>query len=258
MKRSESDELTRQLRTIGRSTTPQELQARGVRRVRSVSFRELSALVHQAVDQALLGLGAELDAGTLEGLRAAAEAGTARRIDRALEVKDRWRRLSEARSELEERLAPEEPARRGARRRPTPGLGRALGEVEQRFRSRARALLQQLRGKGAAAPETVERWIDESLGMLHESHRRAVTAVTRSDDERVALLERRIHKLLRNLDETEKALGRVLDGGGEDEGLPSIYREFQGLKPRDPHHGRKKELLHEIFLANMNLAGPER
>jgi len=38
-----------------------------------------------------------------------------------------------------------------------------------------------------------------------------------------------------------------------DEGISSIYREVQGLDNADLQHTRKKELMAEIFAANLKL-----
>ena len=110
-----NEELTAVLRRWGRESTPAELEARGVRRVRSVSLRNVAGLLEKAVNRTLIRRtldGATDDALTLsssareEFLRLARGEGandreSARMASRATSTLDRLRReLVERRAAL--------------------------------------------------------------------------------------------------------------------------------------------------------------
>jgi len=69
----------------------------------------------------------------------------------------------------------------------------------------------------------------------------------------VVNLQRRIKKLSESLDQTEQRLQSVAAMKNIDSGISSIYREVQGLSMADHHAGKKKELMAEIFKANLKL-----
>ena len=72
-------------------------------------------------------------------------------------------------------------------------------------------------------------------------------------DREVDTLQRRIKKLSESLDQTEHRLQAVAAMKSIDGGISSIYREVQGVSLEDAHAGKKKELMAEIFKANLKL-----
>ena len=52
---------------------------------------------------------------------------------------------------------------------------------------------------------------------------------------------------------TEQRLQKVAATKDVDEGISSVYREAQGLDESDSNAGRKKELMADIFRANLKL-----
>ncbi len=68
-------------------------------------------------------------------------------------------------------------------------------------------------------------------------------------------LERRVRKLTDLLDVTEGELRRVASMKDVDTGIASIYRTVQGLSMADPNAELKKELMRNIFEANLALLG---
>jgi GGDEF domain-containing protein len=70
---------------------------------------------------------------------------------------------------------------------------------------------------------------------------------------RVELLERRISKLLRALELAEGEIARLSTLVGLDNGIPSIYREVQGLSTEAAFANLKRELMRQIFQANVVL-----
>jgi len=72
-------------------------------------------------------------------------------------------------------------------------------------------------------------------------------------DREVDVLQRRIKKLAESLDATEQRLQSVAAMKSIDPGISSVYREVQGLDMADAHVGKKRELMAEIFRANLAL-----
>lgn len=72
-------------------------------------------------------------------------------------------------------------------------------------------------------------------------------------DREVDNLQRRIKKLNDSLSQTEHRLQAVSAMKNIDEGISSIYREVQGVDGNDELAGKKKELMSEIFAANLKM-----
>jgi hypothetical protein len=72
--------------------------------------------------------------------------------------------------------------------------------------------------------------------------------------DRIAMLERRVTKLLEALHQTEEKLVKVANARSLDaDGLASIYREVQGLAGDEKDFELKKKLMAAIFEANVEL-----
>ena len=72
----------------------------------------------------------------------------------------------------------------------------------------------------------------------------------------IDMLERRINKLTEALDRTEKALQEVIHARQLGEaGIASIYRQVQGLSVMDAQLHVKREMMKDIFHANLELQG---
>ena len=72
-------------------------------------------------------------------------------------------------------------------------------------------------------------------------------------DRQVEILERRLAKLNRRLAQAEEALKQLAALKGEDAGIASVYRGIQGLSSEEDYLTFKRELMHKIFLANLEL-----
>ena len=68
-------------------------------------------------------------------------------------------------------------------------------------------------------------------------------------------LERRVHKLSTSLGLTEKELKKVAAMKNIDLGVASIYGSIQGLSVEEDNYEQKKEMLKNIFEANLALRG---
>ncbi len=66
-------------------------------------------------------------------------------------------------------------------------------------------------------------------------------------------LNRRIEKLTRSLETTEEEVARLRSSGTTDEGIASVYREVQGLDADGVRSDLKRDLMGEIFRANLDL-----
>jgi hypothetical protein len=66
-------------------------------------------------------------------------------------------------------------------------------------------------------------------------------------------LERRVHKLLEALEQSERALAHALHSRAIDDGVASIYRVVQGLSGDEAHLEQKRAMMSEIFSANIEL-----
>ena len=102
---------------------------------------------------------------------------------------------------------------------------------------------------GAAEAKVMELVMDVITGERKEAEeaRRAL------QDREVDLLQRRIGKLNETLGSTERRLREVAALKSLDGGISSVYREVQGLDSSDVQAERKKELMAEIFKANLDL-----
>jgi diguanylate cyclase (GGDEF)-like protein len=122
-----------------------------------------------------------------------------------------------------------------------------------------------------------DRHVETELYRLHEARRRGFEGVpapipaahaipveaprarpSLSDelierDLKIELLERRVAKLMAMLDVSEEELRRVRSARQVDVGVPSIYREVQGLSSDEAQQERKREMMRSIFEANLAL-----
>ncbi|MEM6672815.1 MAG: diguanylate cyclase [Planctomycetota bacterium] len=76
-----------------------------------------------------------------------------------------------------------------------------------------------------------------------------------SSSKEVEQLHRRIAKLTSSLERTEQEIARLRSVKSIDPGVASVFREVQGLEDGDSRAEIKKELMSEIFQANLDLQG---
>jgi len=70
-------------------------------------------------------------------------------------------------------------------------------------------------------------------------------------------LQRRITKLNRALEANEDALRRLALEKNVDDGVASIYGDFQGLSGDDAKYREKREMIHVVFVNNLKLKNRE-
>ncbi len=137
------------------------------------------------------------------------------------------------------------------------------GELERRSQyegedQRIAGQVQELFRLMAAQPDTnLGQVQDQVLAMVLQlvTSERKAAADARSAlrDREVDTLQRRIAKLSSTLEQTEDRLKQAAAMKHIDDGISSIYREVQGLASSATDYTRKKELMAEIFKANLKL-----
>jgi hypothetical protein len=115
-------------------------------------------------------------------------------------------------------------------------------------------VLGALAGAGTLSLGEVEAKVTELVMDVVAGERRAADEARRAlHDREVDVLQRRILKLNDTLGQTERRLQEVAAMKTIDGGISSIYREAQGLDAGEAQAGKKKELMSEIFKANLQL-----
>jgi len=111
----------------------------------------------------------------------------------------------------------------------------------------------QGKGQGVAYGVAEEKVMELVMDVIAGERKVAEEARRALQDREVDVLQRRIGKLNETLGQTERRLREVAALKNLDGGISSIYREVQGLHGDDEHAGKKKELMAEIFRANLEL-----
>ncbi len=124
---------------------------------------------------------------------------------------------------------------------------------EERLRGRLRELFEQLQA-GEITQERFQELMGElTLSAARSERERLLEALSADHDHQVDLLERRVRKLSKSLEQSEAMLRHLESLQDVDEGVASIYRTVQGLSRDEPDAARKRVLLEEIFQANLEL-----
>ena len=115
-------------------------------------------------------------------------------------------------------------------------------------------VMRALAGSGGLSVGAAEERVMELVMNVVDGERKAADEARRAlHDREVDNLQRRIKKLSETLDQTEHKLQAVAAMKSIDGGISSLYREVQGLNLADIQAGKKKELMAEIFKANLRL-----
>lgn len=115
-------------------------------------------------------------------------------------------------------------------------------------------VMRALAGAGNLPLGAAEEKVMELVMNVIDGERKAADEARRAlHDREVENLQRRIKKLGETLDQTEQRLQTVAAMKNIDGGISSLYREVQGVSAADLQAGKKKELMAEIFKANLKL-----
>lgn len=116
------------------------------------------------------------------------------------------------------------------------------------------AVVGSLADAGEDDQDSVQgRLMELVMDIVSGEREQADSARKALQDREVGNLQRRIKKLNETLVSTEKRLNQVSAMKTVDEGISSIYRDVQGLDESDAQAGKKKELMADIFKANLKL-----
>ncbi len=269
MSRNLVSNLIQAIRSGAYHTPLKNLERQGYRTVTVLPAQKLDEIVSKAVEITLREYGLPLDAETVRGLSNDAkvafvnlvrERDKLRETNEALEAERQQLARNEEmlRHEMvhaEERLA--EHKQQGAPQAPVDA-----SSFEERVRHAARGKLEerlQRIGNAAGANVGIEMraLANEIVGLagrlLGDENAAQEEKGRREHEEKVQLLERRVRKLQTSLAETQSMLERLQSERVAESGVPSVYREVQGLSPSENRFEQKRMLLAEIFKLNVEL-----
>jgi hypothetical protein len=210
-----NDALFEAAREIGDAVTPTDLTQSGIHRVRFVPREKMAALLERAVQRALEKRHA--NEGGVSQLVGDVQTGLLGLLRGARDVESAWHDIAEQRRALQ-------------------------GEIAEITRERSTP-----RDPGRS-PDTTDT--GSQSGPVSDLD---VARKIRDRDLTIDRLERRVAKLIATLEATELALQRALVTKYLDTGIASLYRVVQGLSADDPQNQQKREMMKEIFQANLEL-----
>ncbi|GJM23344.1 MAG: hypothetical protein DHS20C15_32590 [Planctomycetota bacterium] len=250
MSRQLSRDLYHLMRKASRRTPVDKLRRNGHKNVSVLSFRDVQALIEQAVSNTLRRKGLKLDGPEIHE-----------------EVRMEFLALMRERDLLQEtvqNLLREKDELAQNRERLQAVIGQVSDEIEEeqaldpgqdsdeldRMRESLVAALKDMLGPNADAQLTT-RAVALVEQAVEEQRQLTLTRAQESHQARMEHLERRMNRLKTKLQETESMLQRAQAAGGP-EGLAGEPID-PGLKIGDPNFETKKELLGEIFKLNVEL-----
>ena len=248
--------LKEAVRKLAYSTSVDQLKKKGFDKVNVLGLDRITVLIEEAVSRSLRFKLLSLDreevavATKEEFLRLLKsnedlerEQDTLRKLkDQAEQQVDQLRRdLAEQQRLLESRLDQAEKSAKAS----------YAGEDEE-IEARLGALFDEMAAAGEDG-ELKGRTLELVMEIVGEQRREAISAREQVRDREVDNLQRRIRKLTSSLEETEHRLTEVTAIQNIDEGISSVYKTVQGLSRAETDYGHKKELMADIFKANMAL-----
>lgn len=243
--------LTDVVRRWAKETTPEEMQARGVRKVRSVSLSKVSGLIEKAINRALIertlgSVGDDQEAFSsaareefvrlIQGGKpqsAPPEAGSA--LDR---LKSQLRNQRQDLAENQQLLSHKNGVK---------------GPADEDLQTDLKKVFSSWGGDGERLSPLEQEIVKVAVGALRQERRRGQQAELDRQQKETDLLERRVAKLNKELQNTEAELARVIATKDVDNGVGSMYGEVQGLGAADTQFERKSELMTALFAANIEL-----
>lgn len=256
------DTLKDALRQVAFRTSVDKLKKKGVQNVNVLGIDRIAGLVEAAVDRALktrlMGVEREAVAETTKAeflrllrsnedlKREKSDLEQAR--ERAEEEIDFMRReLTQKQSALKLRLEQDS----------VDHANRYVGK-DAEIAAKVSDILASIGDAGDAGGEAPAAPLEERLLQVVmeavSSERESADGARKAlQDREVGNLQRRIQKLNDTLETTERRLAAATASKEVQPGISSIYREVQGLDESDTQAGRKKELIADIFRANLKL-----
>lgn len=247
------------LRQVSFRTSVEKLRKKGIQEVSVLGLDRIVGLVEAAVHRSLrtrlMGIEREAVAESTKAeflrllrshedlQREKSEIERAR--ERAEEEIDQMRReLTQKQSALQDRLE------RGS----VDQANRYVGE-DAAIAAKVTEVIGAIASESDTASHEVlnERLMALVMDVVSAERQSADGARKELQDREVGILQRRIKKLSDTLSSTEQRLVKATAVKDFDTGISSIYREVQGLNTADTQAAKKKELMADIFRANLAL-----
>jgi hypothetical protein len=253
------DSLKQAVRDMAYRTSVDALRKRGVEHVNVLGLDRITALIDEAVHRSLksrlVGIEREAvaDATKAEFLRLLRsnedlqrQKGELEQLkERAEEEIDTLRREIDGQQQaLQLRLREAAAAQAGRYEGENAAIAARVAEVF--------TTLVQERGTPSLA-EVQEKTLAVLLEVVTTERRSAEFARQALRDREIDNLQRRLHKLNDALAQTEHRLQQAAALKSIDQGISSVYRQAQGLRADEQNYARKRELMAEIFAANLRL-----
>jgi hypothetical protein len=246
------------VRQMSFRTSLESLKKKGVQQVNVLGLDRIIALVetamHRSLKSRLYGVEREAvaDATKAEFLRLLR---TNEDLQRQKSEVERQREAAEEELDhLRRELTQQQQALRVRLEQDTLDVANRYEGENAAIAKKVAEVVQSLAQGGVASASAVEQRLMELVMEVVNVERKAAESARRAlRDREVDNLERRIKKLTDSLATTEHRLQQVAAMKNIDAGISSIYREVQGLNAADAHAGKKKELMGEIFRANLKL-----
>ena len=250
--------LRARIRKLASTTTVDQLVKRGVKQVNVVGLDHIVSLIEQAVQHSLRTKLMGLDR---QKVAAATREEFLRLLERNEKLEKSHNEALERKRLAEEELDELRRQHREAAQALKEKLAQAEGEQRARFEGEDREIAARVHELFLAAADTGQEALPDMqarvtamvLDLVGKERQGAIEAQEIARDREVDNLQRRIQKLTKNLDAAEQHLAQVTAMKSVDGGISSIYREVQGIDPADKLRDQKKELMSEIFKANIAL-----
>jgi hypothetical protein len=246
------------VRQLAFKTSLESLKKKGVQQVNVLGFDRITALieaaVHRSLKSRLVGVEREAvaDATKAEFVRLLRNNEDLQR--QKSEVQQQRERAEEEIDTLRRELTQQNQALQLKLEQDGLSLANRYDGENAVIARKVHEVVQALAQSPSTAMSTVEQRLMELVMNVISGERQSAEEARRAlRDREVDNLQRRIKKLNDNLAATEQRLQHVASLKNVDNGISSVYREVQGLDASATHASKKKELMAEIFKANLKL-----
>lgn len=246
------------VRQMSFRTSLDSLKKKGVQQVNVLGIDRIIALieaaVHRSLKSRLVGVEREAvaDATKAEFLRLLRSNEDLQR--QKSQVEQQRERAEEEIDQLRRELAQQNQALQLKLDQDAMSLAARYEGENSVIANKVTAVVQAMAQTPGASTSMLEQKLMELVMDVVSGERQAAeTARKALQDRDVENLQRRIKKLNDTLAQTEQRLQQVAAMKQVDGGISSIYREVQGLDANGEQVGKKKELMADIFKANLKL-----
>jgi len=130
----------------------------------------------------------------------------------------------------------------------------AASEIQNKIvAEQIQEVFRQVGGDASDLADLQTKVTQLALSSLANERQKTMDAQVSEHQREVENFERRIAKLTESLAMTEEEMRKVATAKGIEIGVASIYRQVQGLSGEDANFEKKKELMSDIFQANVEL-----